>query len=51
VAALVKPGRNWCDGAAAMQAQRWGCILSISSTSVVALITSLALSNPAVPQL
>jgi 3-oxoacyl-[acyl-carrier protein] reductase len=46
VAALVKPQVQLVRSVLpAMQAQHWGRILSISSTSVVAPITSLALSN------
>jgi 3-oxoacyl-[acyl-carrier protein] reductase len=46
VAALVKPQVQLVRSVLpAMQAQRWGRILSISSTSVVAPIANLALSN------
>jgi 3-oxoacyl-[acyl-carrier protein] reductase len=46
VAALVKPQVQLVRSVLpAMQAQRWGRILSISSTSIVAPIANLALSN------
>ena len=46
VAALVKPQVQLVRSMLpAMQAQRWGRILSISSTSIVAPIANLALSN------
>jgi 3-oxoacyl-[acyl-carrier protein] reductase len=46
VAALVKPQVQLVQSVLpAMQAQRWGRILSISSTSIVAPIANLALSN------
>jgi 3-oxoacyl-[acyl-carrier protein] reductase len=46
VAALVRPQVQLVRSVLpAMQAQRWGRILSISSTSVVAPIANLALSN------
>jgi 3-oxoacyl-[acyl-carrier protein] reductase len=46
VAALVKPQVQLVRSVLpAMQAQRWGRILSISSTSVVSPIANLALSN------
>jgi len=46
VAALVKPQVQLVRSVLpTMQAQRWGRILSISSTSIVAPIANLALSN------
>ena len=46
MAALVKPQLHLVRSVLpAMQAQRWGRILSISSTSIVAPIANLALSN------